>query len=215
MGGGQMAVTGAGVRAPRYALLKRALDLILATLLLALTSPIIAACLAIVWIGSGRPLIHRRRVVGRLGRPFDSYKLRTMVRDADELLMRNDALHNASIASAKVANDPRVTAVGRWLRRTSLDELPQLVNVLRGEMSLVGPRMLTAEELVAWGPAREIILSVRPGITGLWQVSGRQTLTRADRIRLDSEYVRRMSLALDINILTRTLPAVLSGRGAL
>ncbi|TMB88995.1 MAG: sugar transferase [Chloroflexi bacterium] len=145
---------------------------------------------------------------------FDAYKIRTMMRDADEALSTDVALRAASEASQKVSDDPRVTRVGRWLRRSSLDELPQLLNVLRGEMSLVGPRMLTEQELPGWGAHRSVILSVRPGITGLWQVSGRQLLTRDERIRLDRDYVSRMSLGLDLRILARTVPAVLSGRGA-
>jgi lipopolysaccharide/colanic/teichoic acid biosynthesis glycosyltransferase len=138
-----------------------------------------------------------------------------MVRDADKLAARDSAVGQAGAASSKLQRDPRVTAVGRWLRRASVDELPQLVNVIRGDMSLVGPRMITAEELPAWGPTGDVILSVRPGITGLWQVSGRQSLSREDRIRLDGDYVRRMGLWLDLRILARTVPAVLGGRGAL
>ena len=137
-----------------------------------------------------------------------------MVRDADDLLEQDPALRLAYAASNKLAGDPRVTRTGRWLRRLSIDELPQLVNVLRGEMSLVGPRMITPAELPEWGDTADLLLSVRPGLTGLWQVAGRQKLTKADRIRLDGEYVHQMSLRLDLRILARTVPAVLSSRGA-
>ena len=137
-----------------------------------------------------------------------------MVTDADEMLERDSSLRSAFATSNKLMVDPRVTRVGRWLRRLSLDELPQLVNVLRGEMSMVGPRMITPAELPEWGETGTLLLSVRPGLTGLWQVSGRQQLTKADRIRLDRDYVQRMSLGLDLGILARTLPAVLSSRGA-
>jgi lipopolysaccharide/colanic/teichoic acid biosynthesis glycosyltransferase len=194
---------------------KRVFDVVGALLLLAGVTPVMAIALVAVRVDSGAPLIYRRRVVGRGGRAFDAYKIRTMMPDADALLMRDDRLRRATTASRKLQDDPRVTSTGRWLRRSSLDELPQLVNVLRGEMSLVGPRMLTAEELGAWGPIGDLVLTVRPGITGIWQVSGRQNLSREERIRLDKDYVQHMSVALDISILARTLPAVLSGRGAM
>jgi lipopolysaccharide/colanic/teichoic acid biosynthesis glycosyltransferase len=195
--------------------IKRALDVTGASVLLVVSAPVLAISLAAVWLDSGRPLIHRRRVVGRFGRPFDAFKIRTMVPDADQRLLEDAALHDASTESRKLPSDPRVTRSGSWLRRTSLDELPQLVNVIRGDMSLVGPRMLTREEIWAWGPTADLILEVRPGITGLWQVSGRQNLSREDRIRLDREYVQRMSVSRDLRILARTIPAVISGRGAL
>lgn len=195
--------------------IKRALDVTGASALLVVSAPVLVISLAAVWLDSGRPLIHRRRVVGRFGRPFDAYKIRTMVPDADQRLLQDAALRDASTGSRKLPSDPRVTRAGGWLRRTSLDELPQLVNVIRGDMSLVGPRMLTREEIWAWGPTADLILEVRPGITGLWQVSGRQTLSREVRICLDREYVQRMSVSRDLRILARTIPAVISRRGAL
>lgn len=193
---------------------KRCLDLLGATVLLVLSSPIVCACFVAVWVDSGGPLIHRRRVIGRRGGTFDAFKIRTMVRDADRILSEDESMQAAFRSSNKLASDPRVTRVGRWLRRLSLDELPQLVNVLRGEMSLVGPRMITEAELPEWGESGRLLLSVRPGLTGLWQVSGRQRLSKDERIRLDAEYVRRMSLRLDLTILARTLLAVVSGHGA-
>ncbi len=201
-------------RAP-YAATKRCLDLVVALLLLVLISPVVAVATAAVWIDSGSPVIHRRRVVGRHGRTFDAYKIRTMVPGADALLADDAERRQAYAESRKVEDDPRVTRVGHWLRRSSIDEFPQLVNVIRGEMSLVGPRMITPEELPAWGATGSLLLAVRPGITGLWQVSGRQRLSRAERIRLDAVYVQRMSILLDISILARTIPAVLSGKGAM
>jgi lipopolysaccharide/colanic/teichoic acid biosynthesis glycosyltransferase len=197
-----------------YVPVKRGLDLVGATVLLVLASPFIACGLIAVGIDSGLPLLHRRRVVGKGGRAFDAFKLRTMVKDADRMLEENESLRAAFAASNKLPRDPRTTRVGRWLRRLSLDELPQLVNVIRGEMSLVGPRMITPAELPEWGETAPLMLSVRPGLTGLWQVSGRQRLTKADRIRLDDDYIRQMSLRLDLTILARTVPAVLSSRGA-
>ena len=195
-------------------LAKRCLDIAGAVLLLVLSAPIVVACFLAVWIESGAPLIHRRRVVGRGGATFDAFKIRTMMADADRILSQDESLQRQFRESNKIVRDPRVTRVGRWLRKLSLDELPQLVNVIRGEMSLVGPRMITAAELPDWGAAGRLLLSVRPGLTGLWQVSGRQLLSKAERIRLDAEYVRRMSLRLDLAILARTLFAVMSGRGA-
>jgi lipopolysaccharide/colanic/teichoic acid biosynthesis glycosyltransferase len=198
-----------------YPAIKRCCDVAGALLLLVLTSPVVAASLAAVWVDSGSPVIHRRRVMGRYGRPFDAYKIRTMVREADTLVATNPELRQVSAESLKLNVDPRVTRVGRWLRRSSVDELPQLVNVVMGQMSLVGPRMITPEEIPAWGATAGLLLAVRPGITGLWQVSGRQRLSRAERIRLDGLYVQRMSILLDIRIMARTIPAVLSGRGAM
>jgi len=148
--------------------------------------------------------LDRRRVVGRGGATFDAFKIRTMMADADRILSQDESLQRQFRESNKIVRDPRVTRVGRWLRKLSLDELPQLVNVIRGEMSLVGPRMITAAELPDWGAAGRLLLSVHPGLTGLWQVSGRQLLSKAERIRLDAEYVRRMSLRLDLAILART-----------
>ncbi|HVS06615.1 MAG TPA: sugar transferase [Candidatus Dormibacteraeota bacterium] len=202
------------LKATSYSSLKRALDLVVAGVLLVLVSPILAGSLLAVQIGSGRPVIYRRRVIGQSGQTFDAFKIRTMMPNAEEVLERDSSLRLAFAATNKLVVDPRVTTVGRWLRRLSIDELPQLVNVLRGEMSLVGPRMITPGELPEWGDTAALLLSVRPGLTGLWQVSGRQKLSKADRIRLDRDYVQRMSLSLDLAILARTVPAVLSSRGA-
>jgi lipopolysaccharide/colanic/teichoic acid biosynthesis glycosyltransferase len=193
---------------------KRLLDLVGASLLILLASPIVGACLLTVWIDSGRPVIYRRRVIRRGGGTFDAFKIRTMVQDADRILSQDETLQRQFRQSNKIVADPRITRVGRWLRKLSLDELPQLVNVLSGEMSLVGPRMITEAELPDWGAAGRLLLSVRPGLTGLWQVSGRQLLSKADRIRLDAEYVRRMSFRLDLTILARTFLTVVSGHGA-
>jgi lipopolysaccharide/colanic/teichoic acid biosynthesis glycosyltransferase len=195
-------------------LTKRSVDLLGATILLIVTSPLIAIAMIAVLLDDGAPVIYRRRVVGRGGQVFDAFKVRTMVKDADRRLSEDATLQQAFRTSNKLVSDPRITRVGRWLRRLSLDELPQLVNVLRGEMSLVGPRMITLAELPEWGDVGRLLLSVRPGLTGLWQVSGRQLLSKADRIRLDAEYVRRMSVRLDLSILARTFFAVFSGRGA-
>jgi lipopolysaccharide/colanic/teichoic acid biosynthesis glycosyltransferase len=197
-----------------YALVKRLMDVVGAACLLVVTALVLAIALAAVWMDSGRPLFHRRRVVGVGGREFDAFKVRTMVVDADQILASDPELHHRYAANNKLRDDPRTTRVGRWLRQLSIDELPQMINVLRGEMSLVGPRMINQNELSEWGDTAPLILSVRPGITGTWQVSGRQRLTKADRVRMDSEYVNNLSLRQDMSVLLRTIPAVLFRTGA-
>jgi lipopolysaccharide/colanic/teichoic acid biosynthesis glycosyltransferase len=184
----------------------------------------LAACLALlpvmgvvalaVKLTSRGELIHRRRVAGLGGQSFDAYKFRTMVPDADAWIQKDRALRSKFAAKFKLEDDPRVTPVGRVLRKFSLDELPQLVNVLKGQMSLVGPRMITPEELTKYGAHAGRLLTVKPGLTGLWQVSGRQTTTYDRRVELDMQYIENWSLKLDLAILARTPKVVVSGRGA-
>ena len=154
----------------------------------------------------------------RDGATFTAWKFRTMVRNASEVLARhlerNPALRQEWDRSHKLRHDPRVTAAGRVLRRTSLDELPQIWNVLRGEMSVVGPRPIVADEIALYGEAYELYTRVRPGITGLWQVSGRNDLPYEKRVQLDTYYIRNWSPWLDLYILARTVAAVLMARGA-
>jgi lipopolysaccharide/colanic/teichoic acid biosynthesis glycosyltransferase len=190
------------------------MDLVGAAFLLLVSAPVLAIALVAVWADSGRPLFHRRRVVGVGGSEFDAFKVRTMVVNADRILASDPELRERYSANNKLTEDPRITRVGRWLRRLSIDELPQLINVLRGEMSLIGPRMISPPELQDWGDTIPLLLSVRPGITGTWQVSGRQRLSKADRVRMDRDYVLNLSLRTDISILIRTIPAVLSRQGA-
>ena len=178
------------------------LDKVFALLLLILLAPALLMALLAVGLTSRGPLLHRRRVAGNP--PFDAFKIRTMRVDADQVLENDPALRGQWLAKRKIAQDPRVTPVGRILRRWAVDEFPQLVNVLRGEMSLVGPRILTAEELDAYGDQVDLLLSVKPGITGLWQVSGRHRLPPPERVRLDLEYARKCCLALDVSIVLRT-----------
>jgi lipopolysaccharide/colanic/teichoic acid biosynthesis glycosyltransferase len=194
--------------------LSRPIELALAALTLIVSSPITALSAALVYLQDHGPVIHRRRVIGVGGREFDAFKLRTMRVDADQWLATQQDLLERFETHHKLEQDPRVTPIGRILRRFSIDELPQLVNVLRGEMSLVGPRMFHPSELPQYGDAAQEILSVPPGITGLWQVSGRQELDRAARVELDLRYVRERSLKLDLLILLKTIPAALHGRGA-
>jgi lipopolysaccharide/colanic/teichoic acid biosynthesis glycosyltransferase len=208
----QLAVTAEALRPARAA--KRALDVAAATLLLALLSPLLCLIAILVRVTSRGPAIYRRRVLGVGGVEFDAFKFRSMVEDADSRLDAENDLSTRFRQNMKLRSDPRVTGLGRLLRRLSLDELPQLFNVLRGEMSLVGPRMIAPEEAQRYGSALMRRLSVRPGITGLWQVSGRQEVDYDTRIALDMQYIDNWSLGLDFVILLRTLPAVLSTKGA-
>jgi len=193
---------------------KEIIDRVLAAALLVLVSPLLLVTALLVATTSPGPILHRRRVVGRNGCEFDAFKFRTMVADADAILRAHPELLREFGATMKLRSDPRLTPVGRLLRRASLDELPQLFNVALGHMSLVGPRMIAPDEMARFGDAIATRLAVKPGITGLWQVSGRQELGYDDRVRLDLHYIENWSLWLDFAILARTIPAVLSMRGA-
>jgi lipopolysaccharide/colanic/teichoic acid biosynthesis glycosyltransferase len=148
------------------------------------------------------------------GKPFDALKFRTMYTDAEERLAQDPELRRQFEENFKLKDDPRVTRMGCFLRRTSLDELPQLFNVLLGQMSLVGPRMITSEERARYGKWRMNLSTVKPGITGLWQVSGRSDVGYAQRVMLDMQYIRNFSIWMDLHLLWRTVPAVLKGHGA-
>jgi exopolysaccharide biosynthesis polyprenyl glycosylphosphotransferase len=194
--------------------LKRTFDLLGASILLILLSPLLLAIVIAVRVSSRGPILYRstRRGIGQ--QPFPCLKFRTMHTDAEELQADLEELNEASGALFKIREDPRLTRVGTLLRRFSLDELPQLVNVLRGEMSLVGPRPLPQRDydmLEDWHRKRYLVL---PGITGLWQVSGRSELDFDDLVNLDFIYLEHWSLALDLTILLKTVPAVISRRGA-
>ena len=188
------------------------------TLLLGAGITAITLLLAIAaWIkwDSPGPVLHRRRVLGVSGHQFDAFKFRTMHTNGEELLARDPEALAELRQNHKLKRDPRITHSGQWLRRYSLDEIPQLLNVLIGQMSLVGPRMITADELAKYGDQRVNLLTVKPGITGLWQVSGRSDLSYDERVRMDMFYVRNYSVWLDLQILfVHTLPAVIKGRGA-
>jgi len=197
-----------------YELAKRAMDIAISIIVLAVLSPLIISIALAIKLDSRGPALYRRRVVGRNGKPFDAYKLRTMLEDGDPKLEQNSRLLEEFKNYHKLKDDPRITRIGKILRKTSIDELPQLINVLKGEMSLVGPRMISFPELVKFGEWQDLILEVRPGITGLWQVSGRSDLDYDERVRLNVYYVNNRSLPLDLGILARTVPAVITGRGA-
>ena len=194
--------------------IKRTFDVIGGTLLLVLLSPLLTAVALAVKLTSRGPILYRSARPGMGGAPFDCLKFRTMRDDAEQAQEELESLNELDGALFKIRDDPRMTPVGRFLRRFSLDELPQLVNVVRGDMSLVGPRPLPLrdfEKLEEWHKKRYLVL---PGITGLWQVSGRAELDFDDLVRLDFLYLERWSVALDLVILLKTIPAVLSRRGA-
>jgi lipopolysaccharide/colanic/teichoic acid biosynthesis glycosyltransferase len=203
------------VRAPtrRYLAGKRALDLVVCALLLVIAIPVIAVCALAIRLDTSGPVVIAQLRTGRDGRRFRMLKLRTMLANAEELKPQFAHLSVVPPPDFKIPNDPRITRVGRFLRATSLDELPQLFNVLRGDMSLVGPRPTSFEpsRYELWHTQR---LDVRPGITGLWQVEGRNVTTFDERLRLDVQYIRRRSLAFDVILLARTVVVVLRRSGA-
>lgn len=191
---------------------KRALDVLLAAVGLALCAPLLLACALAIRLSDGGPALFVQERVGQGGRRFRMYKLRTMVVGAEAL---QPALPNDATGPVfKMRHDPRVTPVGRVLRRFSLDELPQLVNVLRGEMSLVGPRPPIPAEVDRYEPWHLRRLTVLPGLTGLWQVSGRSDLPFDRGVALDLAYIDGWTLSLDLWLILRTVPVVLKGTGA-
>jgi len=192
---------------------KRVFDLVVASMMIVLVSPVLAVSAALIRITSGRHVIFAQERVGRDGVPFRVYKLRTMVHDAEDRLEELQDLNEASGPMFKMTDDPRVTPIGRYLRALSIDELPQLFNVLIGDMSLVGPRPALPSEAVQWDDALWERLRVRPGITGMWQVSGRYTTSIETYARLDLYYVDNWSLITDIAILVRTVGVVLRRKG--
>jgi exopolysaccharide biosynthesis polyprenyl glycosylphosphotransferase len=199
---------------PSGRIIKRMLDLVLAGGLLVVTAPVMAAAAIAIKLDSKGPVFFRQRRVGIGGREFNIWKLRSMVADAEELKKLLAAQNEADGLLFKMIDDPRITRVGRIIRKTCIDELPQLFNVLAGHMSLVGPRPPLPEEVALYDKRIGRRLLVRPGLTGLWQINGRHELTFEDYIRFDLMYVQNWSLALDLYILGKTLPAVVAGRGA-
>ena len=194
-------------------LVKRCLDFAGSLSLILLLTPLLVLVAIVIVLDDGRPVIYRRRVVGMTG-GFDAFKFRSMRRDADAILTANPALRAEFERNFKLRNDPRITRAGSALRKSSLDELPQLFNILLGQMSFVGPRMFTADELGKYGLYKDLILSVKPGLTGYWQVNGRQEVTYEERVKMDAYYVRNWSLELDLKILLLTPFKVLRGKGA-
>jgi exopolysaccharide production protein ExoY len=197
---------------------KRIVDIALALSGIVLLAPLLIICFIATIMTSPGPALFRHRRVGFNGKHFDCLKFRTMVTDAPErlrsLLDSDPAAATEWAANRKLRNDPRVTAIGTILRKSSLDELPQLFNVLRGEMSIVGPRPVTDEELERYANSMNAYLACRPGITGLWQVSGRSTTTYSKRVACDAFYARNWSMVLDAKIVIVTIPALLLTDGA-
>jgi exopolysaccharide biosynthesis polyprenyl glycosylphosphotransferase len=196
-------------------LAKRLLDLAAALILLLLLSPLLLLVAILVKLTSRGPVVFSQDRAGMNGRIFTLYKIRTMVQGAEKDRQKLEGKNEMDGPVFKIKEDPRITGLGKFLRKTSIDELPQLWNVVKGDMSLVGPRPLPTYEVEKFEPWQRRRMSMRPGITCLWQVSGRNQVTKfEDWMRLDLEYVDRWSLALDAKILLRTIPAVLGARGA-
>ena len=194
--------------------LRRVLDLTVSLAVLLLLFPVLALIALLIKLGSPGPVLFIQKRVGRDGREFPVFKFRSMYLDAEHRLELLLAENERSGPVFKMRQDPRITRIGRVLRRGSLDEFPQLLNILRGEMSLVGPRPAIPREVALYTPMQRGRLAVTPGLTGLWQVSGRANLSFEESIALDLEYIERQSLGLNLILLARTVPAVLTGHGA-
>jgi exopolysaccharide biosynthesis polyprenyl glycosylphosphotransferase len=194
--------------------LKDAFDSVVSFVALVLLTPVFAVLAVVIAISDPGPVFFRQLRIGQDGRPFTCWKFRTMVVDADSLKEDLTDLNEKDAVTFKITDDPRITSLGKFLRRWSIDELPQLLNVLRGQMSLVGPRPPLAEEVAQYENFERRRLLVKPGLTGLWQVSGRADLSWEDSVRLDLYYVENWSFALDLVILARTVNVVIKGQGA-
>lgn len=201
----------------QYAL-KRSYDVLSAVSMLLFLSPVMLVVALLIRFQGDGPIVFSHKRIGKDGIPFHCYKFRTMVIDAEERLanlLANDPMAEAEWKrDQKLNDDPRITALGRFLRRSSLDELPQLINIIKGEMSLVGPRPIVSNEVSRYGIYFDAYTSVKPGVTGLWQVSGRNDLSYEQRVQLDVHYAMNWTVLGDIGLTLRTVPAVLLSRGA-
>lgn len=193
---------------------KRAFDVVASLLALIILFPVFLLTAILVAFSSGLPVTFKQKRVGYQGKPFYIYKFRTMVRNAEEILRSRPDLMEEYQKNFKIENDPRISKIGNFLRKSSLDELPQLVNVLMGHMSLVGPRPIVVPELEKYGDYQDMYMAMRPGCTGLWQSGGRSATTYEERIALDKEYFERAGLRFDLFIIFRTIVAILTARGA-
>lgn len=198
----------------QYRVSKRALDVLFALAGLTLLLPLLPLIVVLIKLDSPGPVLFAQRRVGRHGRLFTCYKFRSMVKDAEALKSELAELNEATGAAFKIRRDPRITVVGGFLRRSSLDEVPQLINVLMGHMSIVGPRPQIPTEVELYETWHRQRLKVRPGVTCLWQIAGRSHIGFDEWMRLDLEYVRRRCMRLDLWIIFRTLPAVIARKGA-
>jgi exopolysaccharide biosynthesis polyprenyl glycosylphosphotransferase len=195
-------------------LLKSMLDYAVSLIGVLLILPLLLCIAVAVKLTSPGPIFHRRRVMGLNGRQFDALKFRTMHVNGDKILENHPELKEELMRNHKLKNDPRITPIGAFLRKFSLDELPQLINVIKRDMSLVGPRMISPDEVAMYKQFDMNLLTVMPGITGLWQVSGRSDISYDERVRLDMYYIRNWSIWLDLQLLFQTIPVVFKGRGA-
>lgn len=196
-------------------LIKRIIDIVGSSLLIIILSPLFLAISIAIYLSDGFPIFYEWKIVGYKGKPIKSWKFRTMVKNADELKINLLSKNEMSGPVFKVSNDPRIIKIGHFLRKYSLDELPQLFSVLKGDLSLVGPRPPLQSEFKKFDLRSRKKLSVKPGLTCLWQISGRNNISDFDEwIRLDLEYIDNWSVLLDIKILLKTIPAVITGRGA-
>jgi exopolysaccharide biosynthesis polyprenyl glycosylphosphotransferase len=194
--------------------IKRLFDIFASALALLVLSPLLTAVAILIKLTSTGPIFFRQARVGLNGRPFNMFKFRTMVVGADRLKQHLEEKNEQSGPVFKMKNDPRVTPLGRWLRKHSVDELPQLINVLRGDMSVVGPRPPLPSEVALYEGWQRRRLSVRPGLTCIWQVSGRNQISFQEWMFLDMRYIDHWSLSQDLSLILQTFPVVLSGRGA-
>jgi lipopolysaccharide/colanic/teichoic acid biosynthesis glycosyltransferase len=199
---------------PGYAAGKRAFDLVVGLLVFVLVLPIFPLIALMIKLDSAGPVFYRQDRVGRGGRPFRFYKFRSMYREADRRLAELQHRNEQDGPVFKIKSDPRITPVGQFLRRSSMDEIPQIINVLRGEMSIVGPRPPLPAEVARYLPWHRRRLDVKPGITCLWQIAGRSQIGFDEWMRLDMQYLRTRGLRTDLAIFLKTLPAVMARRGA-
>jgi exopolysaccharide production protein ExoY len=197
-----------------YQFVKRFIDLVLSFFGILALIPVFLVIAISIKLDDGGPIFHFREIIGQNGRRFFALKFRTMRPDADEYLVKRPELMRKFQQNMKLERDPRITSVGRFLRRTSLDELPQLFNVLIGQMSLVGPRIIHPSELPRYGEYAQKRLSARPGITGLWQISGRQHISYDERVLLDMRYIDNRNVVVDLAILVKTLKVFIVHTGA-
>ena len=197
-----------------YYTVKRLLDVVLSIIGILFLIPVFLCIAICIKLDDGGPVLHFREIIGKHGKRFYALKFRTMIADADTYLAKHPELMQKFKQNMKLTQDPRITRTGRFLRKTSLDELPQLLNVLVGQMSLVGPRMIHPSELVRYGEYGQKRLSVKPGITGLWQISGRQHISYDERVQLDMQYIDTRSFIVDLVILVKTLKVFIVHTGA-
>jgi lipopolysaccharide/colanic/teichoic acid biosynthesis glycosyltransferase len=190
------------------------MDIVLSIFILLVTFPLWLIIAAVIKFQDKGPLFFKHRLIGKNGRKFDLIKFRTMQNNSEEFFKNNPHLLEEFLKNYKLKEDPRVTPIGKWLRKSSLDELPQLFNILKGEMSLVGPRPIREEELPKFGDFQNERLKMRPGLTGYWQVSGRSNTSYEERVLLDRFYMRKVTIWMDLVILLKTPLIIIIGHGA-